>query len=91
MMVAPVKNAAFSISISHFPESLRPLLNEIDTSGNGTLDLNELTEVFTSYKEVKQAAKDGSIALSSLPKELRPTLKVFDVDGDGTIGVAELG
>lgn len=89
--VAPAGQREFSIAISSFPTSLHPVLKEIDDEGNGLLEMDELTEVFKTYADMKKASKDGSIALSSLPKELRPTLKVFDVDGDGTVGVMELG
>jgi len=82
--------AKFSLSISQFPASLHSTLAEIDDEGNGELELDELTEVFTLYADMKKAAKSDSIALSTLPKELRPTLKVFDVDGDGTVGTTEL-
>lgn len=85
----PVKEQ-FSLSISQFPESLHGVLREIDDEGNGKLELDEITEVFTTYAEQKKAEKEGTIALSQLPKELRPTLKVFDVDGDGTVGAIEL-
>jgi len=81
---------AFSLSIDAFPAHLQPLLQEIDDEGNGQLELDELTEVFTLYADMKKASKEGNIALSTLPKELQPTLKVFDVDGDGTVGTVEL-
>jgi Ca2+-binding EF-hand superfamily protein len=81
---------AFSLSIDVFPAHLQPLLQEIDDEGNGQLELDELTEVFTLYAGMKKAFKEGNIALSTLPKELQPTLKVFDVDGDGTVGTVEL-
>ena len=88
--VTPAKEAQFSLAISQFPESLHPILNEIDDEGNGQLELDEITEVFTNYAEQKRSEKEGTIALSQLPKEIRPTLKVFDVDGDGTVGAVEL-
>jgi len=90
--VMPVNSASskFSLSISQFPQSLHATLAEIDDEGNGLLEMDELTEVFTMYADMKKAAKSDSIALSTLPKELRPTLKVFDVDGDGTVGTTEL-
>ena len=86
----PVKKQELSLSISQFPESLHSLLREIDDEGNGELEMDEITEVFTNFAEQKRAEKDGTIALSQLPRELRPTLKVFDVDGDGTVGAVEL-
>ena len=88
--MAPIPAKQASLDINAFPADLHPLLREIDDDGNGNLDLNELTKVFTSYAEMRKASKEGSILLSSLPKELRPTLKVFDFDGDGTVGTAEL-
>ena len=83
---APVAGKAgkgFSVSISNF-------LNAIDDDGAGELQLDDLTEIFSSYQEMKNASNTGSIALATLPKEIRPALKVFDVEGDGTVGVAEL-
>ena len=85
----PVKQG-FSVPIDQFPESLRAILREINDEGNGQLELDEITEVFTNFAEQRRAAKDGTISLSLLPRELRPTLKVFDVDGDGTVGACEL-
>ena len=82
---------AFSIPITTFPESLHPLLKEIDgPDGNGSLETDELTEVFEMYAAAKKANEEGCIALKSLPQELQKTLQVFDVDGDGTVGTAEL-
>ena len=82
---------AFSIPITTFPESLHPLLKEIDgPDGNGSLETDELTEVFEMYAAAKKANEEGCIALKSLPQDLQKTLQVFDVDGDGTVGTAEL-
>ena len=78
------------LSVASFPEDLQPLLNEIDDEGNGKLELDELTEIFTVYAELKKANKEGSIAIKTLPKEIQSTLKVFDVDGDGTVAPLEL-
>ena len=83
--------AEFSVPITSFPESLHPLLKEIDgPEGNGALETDELTEVFEMYAAAKKANEEGCIALKSLPQELQKTLEVFDVDGDGTVGTAEL-
>ena len=84
------KRGQLSLSISQFPESLHPFLNELDDEGDGQLELDEITELITNYAELKRSEKEGTIALSQLPKEIRPTLKVFDVDGDGTVGAVEL-
>ena len=85
------KGQAFSIPITTFPESLHPLLKEIDgPDGNGSLETDELTEVFEMYAAAKKANEEGCIALKSLPQDLQKTLQVFDVDGDGTVGTAEL-
>ena len=82
---------AFSIPITTFPESLHPLLKEIDgPDGNGSLETDELTEVFEMYAAAKKANEEGCISLKSLPQDLQKTLQVFDVDGDGTVGTAEL-
>ena len=82
---------ALSIPITTFPESLHPLLKEIDgPDGNGSLETDELTEVFEMYAAAKKANEEGCIALKSLPQDLQKTLQVFDVDGDGTVGTAEL-
>jgi hypothetical protein len=72
------------LKIADFPESLHLLLHQLDDSGDGELDLEELTDMCTVYVDMKRAAKDGSIAIASLPKEIQPTLAVFDVDGDGS-------
>ena len=83
--------ADFSVPITSFPESLHPLLKEIDgPDGNGSLETDELTEVFEMYAAAKKANEEGCIALKSLPQDLQKTLQVFDVDGDGTVGTAEL-
>ncbi|XRB22365.1 EF-hand domain-containing protein [Pseudoscourfieldia marina] len=78
------------ISIKAFPEDVQPILRGIDEEGNGKLEMGELTEMATTYAELKKANKEGSIAIKTLPKELQPTLKVFDVDGDGTVAPMEL-
>jgi len=83
--------ADFSVPISSFPESLHPLLKEIDgPDGNGALETDELTEVFEMYAAAKKANEEGCISLKSLPQDLQKALQVFDVDGDGTVGTAEL-
>jgi|EP01046_Picozoa_sp_COSAG06_P013712 hypothetical protein len=79
-----------SLRIDDFPTSLRSLLTELDDSGDGILDIDELTEMCTTYVEMKRAAADGCIAISSLPKEIQPTLQAFDVDGDGSVAPVEL-
>ena len=67
------------------------MLKEIDgPDGNGSLETDELTEVFEMYAAAKKANEEGCIALKSLPQDLQKTLQVFDVDGDGTVGTAEL-
>ena len=78
------------MKISEFPESLRPILEEIDNEGDGMLEIDEITEIFQMFAAQKKAAKHGEIALCALPKDLRPTLAVFDVDGDGTVSGTEL-
>lgn len=91
MFKSGVNAKDLSIPISTFPESLHPLLKEIDgPDGNGSLETDELTEVFELYAAAKKANEEGCIALKSLPKELQGTLQVFDVDGDGIVGTAEL-
>lgn len=79
---------------SLFPSTLHPVLKEIDDSvgsaGNGVLELDELTDIFSKFAEQKRAAADGSIAISGLPLQIQPTLKCFDVDGDGTVAPMEL-
>ena len=83
--------ADFSVPITSFPESLHPLLKEIDgPDGNGALETDELTEVFEMYAAAKKANEEGCISLKSLPQDLQKALQVFDVDGDGTVGTAEL-
>ena len=69
---------------------MHSVLNAIDdegNSGNGMMELDELTEAFTVYAVLKAAAKEGggSIAILTQPWELQSTLKVFDVDGDSTV------
>eukprot|EP00976_Prorocentrum_cordatum_P058416 1172696-Prorocentrum_minimum.AAC.1 len=81
-------NAA--LHISQFPTDLHDLLKEIDDEGNGYLEADELTEVFTMYCALKKSQKDGTISIATLPKELQPTLKVFDVDDDGSVAPLEL-
>merc|ERR1712072_924407 len=54
---------AFSIPITTFPESLHPLLKEIDgPDGNGSLETDELTEVFEMYAAAKKANEEGCIS-----------------------------
>lgn len=54
------KGQAFSIPITTFPESLHPLLKEIDgPDGNGSLETDELTEVFEMYAAAKKANEEG--------------------------------
>ena len=86
----PLTTAAPYISVGAFPKTLQPLLREIDDEKNGKLEMDELTEIFTVYAEMKKANKEGSISIKTLPKEIQPTLKVFDVDGDGTVAPLEL-
>ena len=78
------------LHVASFPKELQPVLHEIDDEKNGKLEMDELTEIFTMYAEMKKANKEGSIAIKTLPKEIQPTLKVFDVDGDGTVAPLEL-
>jgi len=90
VQVVDIKPGA-ALHINQFPEDLHPLLKEIDgPEGNGYLEADELTEVFSMYCQMKKAHKDGSISIAALPKELQPTLKVFDVDGDGCVAPLEL-
>jgi len=84
------ENVKFSLDISQFPESLHETLRAIDDEGDGKLELDEITEVFEMYVDIKKSQKDGSIAISTLPKEIQPSLKEFDVDGDGTVAPNEL-
>ncbi|XRB11719.1 EF-hand domain-containing protein [Pseudoscourfieldia marina] len=86
----PLTTAAPYISVGAFPKTLQPILREIDDEKNGRLEMDELTEVFTVYAEMKKANKEGSISIKTLPKEIQPTLKAFDVDGDGTVAPLEL-
>ena len=80
-LVPPASATAGSLLITDFPESLRSLLAELDDSGDGVLDIDELSEMCQVYVDMKRAAADGSIAITTLPKEIQPTLKAFDVDG----------
>jgi len=83
-------NGEFALAISNFPPKLQEVLNEIDDEKNGFLEMDELTEVFTMYADMKKAEKEGCISITTLPKEIQPSLRVFDVDGDGTIAPMEL-
>ncbi|XRB06257.1 EF-hand domain-containing protein [Pycnococcus provasolii] len=78
------------LNVRSFPKDLHPLLNDIDDEKNGKLEMDELTEIFSTYGALKRANKEGSISIKQLPKEIQPTLKVFDVDGDGTVAPMEL-
>ncbi|XRB19756.1 EF-hand domain-containing protein [Pseudoscourfieldia marina] len=78
------------LNVRSFPKDLHPLLNDIDDEKNGKLEMDELTEIFSTYAATKRANKEGSISIKQLPKEIQPTLKVFDVDGDGTVAPMEL-
>jgi hypothetical protein len=80
-LVPPTSATAGSLLITDFPESLRSLLAELDDSGDGVLDIDELSEMCQVYVDMKRATADGSIAITTLPKEIQPTLKAFDVDG----------
>ncbi|XRA99628.1 EF-hand domain-containing protein [Pycnococcus provasolii] len=82
--------AAPYISVSAFPKKLQPVLHELDDEKNGKLEMDELTEIFSTYAELKKANKEGSISIKALPKEIQSTLKAFDVDGDGTVAPLEL-
>lgn len=83
-----------SLPFDIFPTQLHGILHEIDNAtgeaSNGVLELEELTEIFTTYSQMKKANAEGSIAIAGLPKEIQPTLKAFDVDGDGTVAPMEL-
>ena len=68
-----------SLEINAFPAELHPLLSQIDESGDGHLDLEELTEMCTVYVEMKKASATGCIAIATLPKEIQPALQAFDV------------
>lgn len=81
---------AGSLRIADFPESLRSLLQELDDSGDGILDIEELTGMCKTYVDMKRASAEGCISISSLPREIQPTLKAFDVDGDGSVAPIEL-
>ena len=82
------KGRAFSIPDNHVPESLHPLLKEIDgPDGNGSLETDELTEVFEMYAAAKKANEEGCIALKSLPQDLQKTLpSVLSWTATGRLG-----
>jgi len=82
--------ADFSLSFEVFPESLQPVLHELDESGDKRLDAAELTEMITKYRDMKAAEKLGAIAVSSFSPEVQKTLAVFDSSGDGLIEPCEL-
>ena len=48
------------MKISEFPESLRPILEEIDNEGDGMLEIDEITEIFQMFAAQKKAAKHES-------------------------------
>ena len=54
------------------------------------LEVDELTEIFTKYADMKRAAASGSIAVSSFGPETQKILAVFDASGDGLIEPSEL-
>ena len=85
--LVPPAAAAGSLRIDDFPTSLHSLLRELDDSGDGILDIDELTEMCQVYVDMKRAAADGCIAISTLPKEIQPTLSAFDVDGVSSGGL----
>eukprot|EP00241_Pyramimonas_parkeae_P007184 CAMPEP_0114245920 /NCGR_PEP_ID=MMETSP0058-20121206/12169_1 /TAXON_ID=36894 /ORGANISM="Pyramimonas parkeae, CCMP726" /LENGTH=308 /DNA_ID=CAMNT_0001359037 /DNA_START=601 /DNA_END=1523 /DNA_ORIENTATION=- len=79
-----------ALSFDLFPAALHPTLREIDDEGNGVLEIDELTEIFEKYADMKRAQKSGAIAVSSFSPDVQKTLKVFDSSGDGLIEPSEL-
>jgi len=90
--VGPAKAQKSDVSLGFelFPDSLHACLREIDDEGNGQLELDELTEIFTKYADMKRAQKVGAIAISSFGDDVQKTLKLFDSSGDGLIEPSEL-
>ncbi|CAE8713731.1 unnamed protein product [Polarella glacialis] len=84
------KPGSMSVPIDDFPERLRPLLRDVDTSGDGQLEVHELEEVFRMYIEIQEAQKQGMVSVKCVPKEIQATLARFDSDGNGVISPLEL-
>lgn len=87
--MAPLTNVV-GVPLDSFPDAVRETLAMFDQDGDGTVDMWELREAATMFKNAK-ANPDGSIFISNLPEVLQAPLKAFDTDGDGTIDANELG
>ena len=60
-------------------EELRVLIADVDSEGNGTLDLNEFLGIMGNYKSPKKETE----------ADLLEAFKVFDKDGSGAITADE--
>eukprot|EP00931_Biecheleriopsis_adriatica_P075145 TRINITY_DN4907_c0_g1_i1.p1 TRINITY_DN4907_c0_g1~~TRINITY_DN4907_c0_g1_i1.p1 ORF type:complete len:892 (+),score=159.66 TRINITY_DN4907_c0_g1_i1:55-2730(+) len=82
--------ARIKVHINSFPPDVQGDLTKVDKSGDGTLDADELLEIFSTYQKLMKEAGSGELKVSMMPREIQSVLQVFDKDGDGTISTKEL-
>ena len=79
----PLTTAAPYISVGAFPKTLQPILREIDDEKNGRLEMDELTEVFTVYAEMKNRTARRAHGAESKPRAKNATRAVLTAIPNG--------
>merc|ERR1711865_3817 len=84
-----VKMKGNRIHIHDFPPELRPMLEAVEDEGDGFLEMDELSKIFTSYQAMRAQEAERSLDITLLPSEVQEVCKAFDEDGDGKIQLHE--
>ena len=78
------------ININALPQHIQDMLADIDTDGDGVLNMDEFEAMISTYAVLRRSNQEGSVSISTLPDKVQPALKIFDQDGDGTVDPKEL-
>ena len=78
------------ININALPQHIQDMFADIDTDGDGVLNMDEFEAMISTYAVLRRSNQEGSVSISTLPDKVQPALKIFDQDGDGTVDPKEL-
>ena len=78
------------ININALPQHIQDMFADIDTEGDGVLNMDEFEAMISTYAVLRRSNQEGSVSISTLPDKVQPALKIFDQDGDGTVDPKEL-